>query len=419
MMLLPWMALATAVTAAVVPAPRQRPCPPALGEGVVCSTLKDDNGAWIVFARPKAGNNRLIVHAHGGPRLGAPQADDPDEDLTRFSALVRAGYAWVGTSYRRGGYGVRMAAADTDRARALYWSLYGRPGLTLLHGQSWGGNVAAKLSETGVLDDEGAPLYNGVMVTNGVLAGGTQAYQFRVDLRAVYQYYCSNLPRPDETLYPIWQGLPLKSPLTRKEMGERVNECTGVDTPAAARTAAQAARLRNILAVTRIDEAQLVQQLAYTVFTFRDIVMLRLGGRNPFDNSGSRYAGSDDDDALNANVIRFRADPDAVSALAFDSNLSGRIVLPTITMHASGDPVIPAEGDAVYARTVAAAGNERLLLSLRTSEDNHSKMSDAEYIAVADALSAWARTGRRPQASDVAQRCKTVATAKQGCAFIP
>ncbi|OQW74976.1 MAG: hypothetical protein BVN32_12025 [Proteobacteria bacterium ST_bin14] len=415
MMLLPWFALA----AAVVPSPQQRPCPPALGQGVECSTLKDDQGAWILFARPKAGNGTLIVHAHGGPRLGAPQADDPDEDLVRFSALVRAGYAWAGTSYRRGGYGVRMAAADTDRARALYWSVYGRPGMTLLHGQSWGGNVAAKLAETGVLDDEGKPLYNGVMITNGVLAGGTKAYQFRVDLRAVYQFYCRNLPKADEPAYPIWQGLPLNSKLTRKELAARVDECTGVDTPAAARSAGQVARLRDILAVTRISEGQLVQQLAYTSFTFRDIVMLRLGGRNPFDNSGSRYSGSADDAALNTNIPRFRADPDAVSALAFDSDLAGRIVLPTITMHANGDPVIPAEGDAVYARTVAAAGNARLLLSLRTSEDNHSKMSDAEYVAVADALTDWVRSGRRPAPSDVFRRCDGLAHGKQGCAFVP
>ena len=178
-------------------------------------------------------------------------------------------------------------------------------------------------------------------------------------------------------------------------------------------------RLRDILAVTRISEGQLVQQLAYTSFTFRDIVMLRLGGRNPFDNSGSRYSGSADDAALNTNIPRFRADPDAVSALAFDSDLGGRIVLPTITMHANGDRVIPAEGDAVYARTVAAAGNARLLLSLRTREDNHSKMSDAEYVAVADALSDWVRSGRRPAPSDVFRRCDGLARGKQGCAFVP
>lgn len=413
MMFLPLLALA-----AVVPAPQQRSCPSGLGQDVVCSTMKDENGAWILFARPKVWNGKLIVHAHGGPRLGTPQADDPDEDLTRFSALVRAGYAWVGTSYRRGGYGVRMAASDTDRSRALYWSFYGRPALTLLHGQSWGGNVAAKLAETSVLNDEGKPLYNGVMVTNGVLAGGTKAYQFRVDLRAVYQYYCNNLPKPEEAAYPIWQGLPLDSKLTRKELAVRVNKCTGVEMLPAARSADQAARLRNILAVTRVAEGQLVQQLAYTAFTFRDIVMLRLGGRNPFDNSRSHYSGSSDDAGLNANVTRFHADPDAVSALAFDSDLSGRIVLPTITMHASGDPVIPADGDMVYAQTVTAAGNARLLLSLQTSEDNHSKMSDTEYVAVADTLSEWARTGRRPIAADVARRCDRLASDKQGCAFI-
>ena len=36
--------------------------------------------------------------------------------------------------------------------------------------------------------------YDGVLITNGVLSGGTRAYQFRAGLRAVYQFYCRNHP---------------------------------------------------------------------------------------------------------------------------------------------------------------------------------------------------------------------------------
>lgn len=38
--------------------------------------------------------------------------------------------------------------------------------------------------------------YDGALLTNGVLAGGSRGYDYRVDLRVVYQYYCRNHPRP-------------------------------------------------------------------------------------------------------------------------------------------------------------------------------------------------------------------------------
>ena len=37
-----------------------------------------------------------------------------------------------------------------------------------------------------------------MLLTSGVLAVNARAYDFRADLRAVYQYYCRNHPRPDE-----------------------------------------------------------------------------------------------------------------------------------------------------------------------------------------------------------------------------
>ena len=58
------------------------------------------------------------MHAHGGPDLG--DASDPArsvEDLGRWRVMVDQGYAWAGSSYRRGGYGTRMAAAVPSMRR--------------------------------------------------------------------------------------------------------------------------------------------------------------------------------------------------------------------------------------------------------------------------------------------------------------
>jgi fermentation-respiration switch protein FrsA (DUF1100 family) len=389
-----------------------------VGPETRCQSGQDANGAWYVIAMPATWNRHLIVHAHGGPRTGAPEASDPLEDLDRFSVMVRQGYAWIGSTYRRGGYGVRMAAEDTDNSRRIFWSLHGRPDRTILHGQSWGGNVAAKASELHALDVEGRRNYDGVLLTNGVLSGGTRAYQFRAGLRAVYQYYCRNHPAAGEPAYPVWQGLPLDSRMTRADLRRRIETCTGVDRPADRRTAEQAARLRDILAVTGVAEGQLVSHMNWATFLFQDLVLLRLDGRNPFDNSATVYSGSSDDAALNAGVQRFSADPEGVALLAYDADLTGQITRPTLTLHALHDPTVSVSVEAIYAATVAAAGRSNWLVQTVTDESDHSKLSDASYMTALDALEGWIDRGLAPDPASFQNRCRTNWIRQGPCQFI-
>ena len=50
--------------------------------------------------------------------------------------------------------------------------------------------------------------WEGILLTSAVVAGPA-TYDFRVDLRAIYQYLCNNHPRPDEPAYPLFIGLPV------------------------------------------------------------------------------------------------------------------------------------------------------------------------------------------------------------------
>ena len=393
-------------------------CPASTGRGTRCVAGQDENGAWFVAAVPANWNRRLIVHSHGGPRTGTPEADDELEDLDRFSVMVRHGYGWIGSTYRRGGYGVRLAAEDTDNARKIFWSLYGRPERTLLHGQSWGGNVAAKASELYVGNAQDGWNYDGVLITNGIVSGGTRAYGFRADLRAVYQYYCANHPAHNEPQYPVWQGLPLNSQMTRAELRRRIETCTGVDKPAWRRTPEQAARLRDILAVTGVEEAELVSHMSWATFLFQDMVMRRLDGRNPFDNSQTVYTGSSDDAALNAGVERFTADPEGVALLAHDADLSGQIARPTLTLHALHDPTVSYGVEALYAATVETAGRSQWLVQVATDEAEHSKLSDASYMTALDVLEGWIDRGVKPDPAGFQRRCEALWSRQGPCLFV-
>ncbi|MDH4573458.1 hypothetical protein [Salinicola acroporae] len=114
-------------------------CPGWLPDATRCFSGQDAHGAYYWIAIPDGWNHKLVLHSHGGPRPNAPRPDDPlDIDLRQYDVMLREGYAWAGSSYRRGGYGVRMAAEDTDYLRQLFVERFGRPDRIYLHGQSWG-----------------------------------------------------------------------------------------------------------------------------------------------------------------------------------------------------------------------------------------------------------------------------------------
>lgn len=399
-------------------APVDKACPEGLPAETRCLAGQDQNGAYYWIAIPKAWNGSLVVHTHGGPRLKTPQPDDAIEDLQRFAVTVAEGFAWAGSNYRREGYGVRSAAEDSDNLRALFWRTFGRPKRTLLHGQSWGGNVAIKTAEIYGKDAAGGLVYDGVILTNAVAAGGTRAYDFRADLRAVYQYYCGNHPSKDEASYPLWQGQPVGSTLTNKQLSERVNACTGVDLPPDQRTAEQARKLANILAVTRMPERTLTSHLGWATFTFADIVNKRLGGKNPFSNMGVRYVGSDDDEALNAGVARFAADPAGVVGLSEDSDPTGRLLVPTLTMHAIDDPTAFVELEQAFHDIVAKAGRSELLVQAFTDEREHSKLATPEYAALFRGMTRWIENGVKPSPASLVATCAdAVETYGEACHF--
>jgi hypothetical protein len=395
-------------------------CPQGLPAGTTCYSGQDPNGAYYWIAIPEHWNHVLVVHSHGGPSLKTPTPEDPLSDLGRFSVTVAEGFAWAGSSYRHAGYGVRDAAQDTDNLRQLFWAKFGRPQYTLLHGQSWGANVAAKTAELYGKDAAGKPVYDGVVLTSGVLGGGTLSYDFRVDLRVVYEYYCKNHPAPSERAYPLWQGLPADSKLKVHDLDERINACTGVDLPAAGRSMAQNRALANILAVIHIPERTLASHMNWATFTFRDLVQRQLHGENPFSNMGVRYVGSDDDDALNVGVERFAADPKGARDLAYDSDLSGLLIVPTVTLHAEDDPTAFVELESVFHDTVVKAGREALLVQSFTDEHEHSKLATPEYAAVFRAMMKWVADGRKPSPVGLAAECdKAQKVYGEACHFDP
>lgn len=414
--------------AAPATAPKPTACPSPVPDTARCYTGEDGAGAFYWIALPKDwakdSNRVLVMHAHGGPETGPPKLARSEEDLKRWAITVKAGYAWAGSTYRRGGYGVTMAAEDTERLRQIVVRHFGQPKRTLLHGQSYGAGVAAKAAELYAPVGDAKTPYDGLLLTSGVLGGGNSAYDFRLDLRVVYQYVCRNHPQPDEPQYPLWMGLPMDAKLTRADLAAHVKACTGVGLPAAHRTPEQAARLKTILSVVKIPERSLQGHLNWATWLFQDLVQKRLDGRNPFGNIGVVYSGSTDDAALNAGVLRYAADPQAQGALAADSQPTGRTSLPTVGLHAIDDPTAFVELENAYRRIRDAAGTGGHLVQSFSAEREHSYLSDSEYPALFAALLDWIDKGEKPTPQSLAQRCASLmprydTDGKNGCHIQP
>ena len=372
---------------------------------------------------PANWNGMLVVHAHGGPDLGPPRRERATEDLRRWSIWSRDGFAYAGTTYHQGGVAVTSAAEDLERLRRTFVAEFGMPKRTFLHGQSWGAGVAAKAAERASLAGDGAHPhgpYDGVLLTSGVL-GGVRSYDFRLDLRVVYEAVCANHPLPDEPRYPLWEGLPHGSTLKRAELAARVDACTGVREKPEMRSAEQQRNLKTITDVVRIPERTLISHLQWGTWQFHDIAD-RLGGRDAFGNIGVRYRGSPDDDALNAKVLRYAADPAAVAALAADADPNGRIAVPVLTMHAIDDPTAFVELESTFRETMDRGGSGSRLVQVFTDDHEHSYLSDAEYATAMAALLDWVEHGTKPTPQGVAARCAVSAAtfdAANGCRFRP
>lgn len=395
-------------------------CPPAVAGIATCYSERLGSGAYVLAAMPKDWNGNLIVFGHGGPAVVPPTATTSQNDLAKYSFAVKSGYAWIASSYRREGYGVQMAVEDSDQARKFFIERIAKPRRTIYHGASYGGLVGAKLIEAHAKNADGSPAYDGAFFNSGFVVGAPVGHQFRADLRAVYQYYCKNLPGPDEPRYPLWSGLQAQSKMTLEDLQAAVDACTGVAHAAAERSESQKQNLANILGVMRFPERMLIRHMQAATFLFREIAERVTQGRSAFSNTDVRYSGSRDDADLNRNVARFSSDPAAVAALAADGEPTGSLPVPVLSIHSINDPQVVVEVQSAYRDAVDRAGSGDRLVQAFTDENQHTGQSPPELAAAVEALMQWIDKGVKPTPQTVAAACERWRGTFEGrCSYHP
>jgi len=131
-----------------------------------------------------------------------------------------------------------------------------------------------------------------------------------------------------------------------------------------------------------VDDATLAETvvglLRYNVLGSAD-AQARLGGQ-PYDNADRVYAGSQDDEGLNAGVERISADPPARAALQrFET--TGDPGVPLSLLHTTGDPIVPFFHQPIYEAKAIAAGADGRVARRDVERFGHCAFTSTEILA--------------------------------------
>ena len=316
------------------------------------------NGAKYCITMPPSlpydtWNGDLVIFAHGYVAVDEP-IDIPWSQMTfsdgnggviTLPFLVNSmGYAFATTSYSENGLAVQQGILDILDLIDVFEGYYGTPNNIFLVGASEGGLV------TTLAIERYPEAFTGGLATCGPIGNFRGQVDYWGDFRVVFDYF---MDTPDLNVLP-GNAMSIPSSLMNKWDTVYVPRIGGV-------LAANPLNTQQLLSVTgasvdpfnpnTIGETTL-GILWYNVFATDDAIK-KLGGK-PYDNRDRVYTGSLDDDALNAGVKRYKARQSALNEIATNYETSGMLTRPLVTMHTTGDPIVPYWHQILYSKKVPA-----------------------------------------------------------------
>jgi hypothetical protein len=254
----------------------------------------------------------------------------------------------------------------------------------------------------GSLAESSALLHAPALALCGPLGGALPELQYVGDARVIFDYYFPDVlpgapfevPPGTAFLSPIDPGGP--SALFLKVIAALASNLS------ATRRWAAAANLPFDSDAELADSALAV--LAFSLRYTNDFVE-RVNGKLPYDNSDTTYVVDVSNDpvlnaflsgVLNANVTRIDGDRAAINHYDHNYTPSGRIGIPTITLHTTRDPAIPYTHETVFGAAVNGAGRSDLLKQVSIDRWGHCAFTPDEVHTAIGSLVTWVETGVKP-----------------------
>lgn len=291
-------------------------------------------GALGLVCKPTEGwNGDVIVYAHGYvdptetqrvfANLEFPQPSGPPVSLPTL--IQQLGYGFAATTYRRNGLAVLEGVQDIrELVATLPEKLQTAPRRVFVLGISEGGLVATLFGERYPLASDG------VLAACGPIGDFKRQITYFGDFRALFDFYFPDALPASATTIPTevitnWDSKYV--PAITKALNDDSTSTNKLIVDSGA-TIDPASPIPAILGILR-----------YNVFSTND-AKAQLGG-NPYDSSAliARFP--------SYGLKQYTADAAATRALdAYQT--SGRIALPLITAHTTGDEIVPVQQQDLY-----------------------------------------------------------------------
>jgi pimeloyl-ACP methyl ester carboxylesterase len=412
------LATAAVVAAVVSPATSASAVPQTCGGTGSVTTVNGSltDGAQYEFQCPPGSwNGTLFLYSHGYVTPGSANPAQDVGDPVTGAWLLGHGFALAGSSYSTTGWAIAQALPDQISTLDAFRHAYGQPGQTIAWGHSLGGIITAGLVQ------RYPSRFTAALPMCGVLAGGVATWNTALDSAFAFRQLLApssglqlvNITSPAanlgiaETAAAQAQATPAGQ--ARIALAAALGDTPGWFTPLSAEPATSdyaAQEANQYLWDAKVDFP--------FVFDFRANLELDAGG-NPSWTTGVDFARQlrksadyqevvhlyraaglnlrDDLRSLNK-AARIGADPKAVAYLARNISFNGRISVPVLTVHTTGDGLVVPENEQAYAAVVAKAGNSSLLRQEFVSRAGHCAFTPAETIAAVQVLLNRVNTGR-------------------------
>ena len=397
----------------------------------VTGTLRD-GATYEIQCPPGTWNGTLFLFSHGYVVPGgANPAQDASDPLTAGWLLSR-GFALAGSSYSTTGWSVQQAIPDQVATVAAFGSLYGAPRHTVAWGASLGGMITAGLVQ------EFPRLFSAALPACGVLSGGVATWNTAVDGAFAFQrlidpaVQVTGITDPSANLAGAEQALAAaqQTPQGRARLAlvSALGDTPGWFTPGSPEPAPAD------YATQEASQFQWASRVNFPfIFAFRAELEARAGG-NPSWNTGVDYFAQlaksadsrevralyeaaglslrDDLTALNR-APRIAASPAAVRYLADNVSYTGRIAIPVLTIHTTGDGLVIPGNERAYRQAVDRAGDQRLLRQVYVHRAGHCAFTPAEIITAIGVLLDRMSTGQWHVPSPAAMNAAATALGPQ------
>jgi len=327
------------------------------------------SGALYRICVPASWNGDLVAYAHGYVAPGRPLRIPDDEvgGRTISEIINEQGYAFATTSYSKNGLAIKEGVEDIVDLVYIFARTNRQPRFTYLVGASEGGLV------TSLSIEKFPKIFNGGLPACGPIGDFRQQINYFGDFRVVFDYFFPNVLPPDPTRIP-------------QEVMDNWDTTYVPRIRAAIKADPNATR--QLLSVTRAStdptdpssvEATVLGLLWYNVFATNDAVA-ELGGQ-PFDNARRIYFGSDNDLQLNRGVRRVSAEQAALDEIEANYQTTGRLASHVVTLHTTGDPIVPYWHELRYIAKAQASRSIPFLVHIPVVRYGHCNFTAPEVLS--------------------------------------